>query len=114
METFDKKTNVNSENSIKKRKKRIENDIPKLSEIKNLPDFVTLHFKTKTISTVLSLKTLYILDLYLQFSEQLAPTFSKEIHYGSIIDGLTNKLKGNQEFKNYCINNFPEVVEHLF
>lgn len=114
METFDAKTNVNSENSIKKRKKRIENDIPKLSELKNLPDYVTLHFKTKTISAVLSLKTLYILDLYLKFSEKLAPTLSKDIHYGSIIDGLTKTLKGNQEFKDYCISNFPEVVEHLF
>ena len=109
----DKELNVNSENTLTKRKKRLDKDVPQLLELKNLPSSVKMRFKTTTISAVLSYETLLILDLYIKYSENLAPSYSGKIHYGSIFDGLTEQLKEDAEFKQFCKINFPEAVEFI-
>lgn len=103
--------NVNSENTINKRKRRLDNDVPQLLELKNLPSSVKLRFKTKTISAVLSYETLLILDMYIKYSENLAPSYSGQIHYGSIFDGLIEQLKEDENFIKFCQINFSEAME---
>lgn len=107
--------NVNSQNTLNKRKKRLDSDVPQLLELKNLPSGVKIRFKPKTISVVLSYETLLVLDIYIKFSENLAPSYSGHIHYGSIIDGIiSNQLKYDAEFKKYCEENYPEAMEFIF
>jgi hypothetical protein len=109
--TTNKSLNVNSENTLIKRKKRLDNDVPQLIELKNLPSSVKLRFKTKTISTVLSYETLLILDMYIKYSESLAPSYSGQIHYGSVFDGLAEQLKEDENFIKFCQINFSEAME---
>lgn len=106
---------VNSENTLNKRKNRLDNDVPQLLELKNLPIGVRVRLKPKTISVVLSYEILLALDIYIKFSEFLAPSYSGHIHYGSIIDGMiSNQLKNDENFKKYCKENYPEAVEFIF
>jgi len=109
----DDEQNVNSENTMIKRKKRLDNDVPQLLELKNLPSSVKVRLKPKTISVVLRYETLLILDMYIKYSGNLAPSYSDQIHYGSIIDGLIEHLKVQENFIKFCQIDFPEAIEIL-
>lgn len=108
-----KKQNTNSPNTIKKRSKRLD-ELKEFVELKKLPNSVKFGLKSKSITVVLRYETLLFLDLYINYSESLVPSLKGKIHNGSIIDGLIESLKNEQNFKDFSKNFFPEIFEYLF
>ena len=100
-----RKSSIQPNISDIRRRERIAKFGSLVSRIEKLPKFIeTMRLPPQTICVTLSLPSLVLIDLYLEFAAA-KKLIAKKIHHGTVIDSLAEQLREDTDFSNWLSQN---------